>query len=569
MSSAPPSDPSRPLGRGLRAPRALVVDDEADLRELLELTLVGMGLDVDCAPDLASARRLLAAGRYALCLTDMRLPDGDGLALVAEIGAGHPDTPVAVITAYGSAETAVAALKAGAFDYLSKPVGLEALRALVRSALRLSEAPAPDVPAEPARAGARSPGARAEGPPEAASGGMRAAAHGETATPAPSRAAAEPGAASALLIGVSPAIEAVRASIARLARSMAPVAITGESGSGKELAARLIHRLGSRAAQPFVAVNCGAIPESLMESEFFGHRRGAFTGADQDRVGFFQAADGGTLFLDEVADLPLAMQVKLLRAIQERRVRRVGATAEEPVDVRIVSATHQDLAKCVAAGRFRQDLFYRLNVIELRMPPLRERREDVAALSEAILARLAARAGLPAVPRLSSVTLRYLQTYAFPGNVRELENILERALAFSNGEVVNVEDLGLRPATLEAAPTERELDVELDLDRAGAVPPGSGASPMRDGPGPPAPVPSRAGGPGAAADAASRADGIGDVAPGAGDVPSSLPDYLDALEREAILRALERTRHNRTAAAKLLGISFRALRYRMQRLGIG
>jgi two-component system response regulator PilR (NtrC family) len=515
------TDSNRPLGRGLRAPRALVVDDEADLRELLELTLVGMGLDVDCAPDLASARRLLAGGRYALCLTDMRLPDGDGLALVAEIGATQPDTPVAVITAYGSAETAVAALKAGAFDYLSKPVGLESLRALVRSALRLSvDGDGADAPREPGRA----------------TGSRTAATDGGGAAPT-SRPASDPGSSTGLLIGVSPAIDAVRASIARLARSMAPVAITGESGSGKELAARLIHRLGSRAEQPFVAVNCGAIPENLMESEFFGHRRGAFTGADQDRTGFFQAADGGTLFLDEVADLPLSMQVKLLRAIQERRVRRVGATAEEPVDVRIVSATHQDLAKCVAAGRFRQDLFYRLNVIELRMPPLRERRDDIGVLAEAILARLSARARLPVVPRLSSVTLRYLQSYVFPGNVRELENILERALAFSNGEVVNVEDLGLRPATLEAAPTERALDDERPGADATALP----AEPAR----------------------------AVEARPGDDGVPDSLPDYLDAVERDAILRALELTRHNRTAAAKRLGISFRALRYRMQRLGIG
>ena len=522
--SEPASDPSRRLGRGLRAPRALVVDDEADLRELLELTLVGMGLDVDCAPDLASARRLLATGRYALCLTDIRLPDGDGLSLVVEIGAAHPETPVAVITAYGSAENAVAALKAGAFDYLSKPVALEALRALVRSALRLSGAPA-------------SPGGEAGASRAAAIAVRQGEASREGASPGPAAASA-PDAAPVpadLLIGVSPAIAAVRASIARLARSMAPVAITGESGSGKELAARLIHRLGSRAAQPFVAVNCGAIPETLMESEFFGYRRGAFTGAEQDRAGFFQAADGGTLFLDEVADLPLSMQVKLLRAIQERSVRRVGSTTEEPVDVRIVSATHQDLANCVAAGRFRQDLFYRLNVIELRMPPLRERREDIGVLAEAILARLAARAGLPATPLLASVTLRYLCSYAFPGNVRELENILERALAFSNAETINVEDLGLRPATLEAAPTERELDAEQ-----------------------PAPRP-----------AASRTDAAGMPRVGADGVPESLPDYLDALEREAILRALERTRHNRTAAARLLGISFRALRYRMQRLGIG
>ena len=308
---------------------------------------------------------------------------------------------------------------------------------------------------------------------------------------------------------------------------MAPVSITGESGSGKELAARLVHACGARARQPFVAVNCGAIPEQLMESEFFGHRKGSFTGADQERDGFFQAAHGGTLFLDEVADLPLPMQVKLLRAIQEKRVRKVGATTEEPVDVRIISATHQDLAQCVAAGRFRQDLYYRLNVIELKLPALRERPEDVPILADAILLKLAARAGTGTPPRLSSVTSRYLQTYTFPGNVRELENILERALAFSNGEVINVEDLGLRPAVSDSEADERE-----------AAPPVITHASHRT--------------------ARVTEDGI----------PESLPDYLDQIEREAIVRALEKTRYNRTAAARLLGITFRALRYRMQRLEI-
>ena len=545
MIPSPLPDPGRPAARGGRIPRALVVDDEDDLRELLELTLVGMGLDVDCAADLAQARRLLSGARYAVCLTDMRLPDGNGLELVAEIGATHPDTPVAVITAYGSAESAVAALKAGAFDYLSKPVGLEALRTLVRSALRQSVGEA-----SPAAPGGR-PEARTRAAPIV----------GAPAVPAPEP-APEPafvagpdgsGAASSevarspgegMLIGASPAIVAVRESIARLARSMAPVAITGESGSGKELAARLIHRSSSRARHPFVAVNCGAIPDTLMESEFFGYKRGAFTGAEQDRHGFFQAADGGTLFLDEVADLPLAMQVKLLRAIQERRVRRVGSTVEEPVDVRIVSATHQDLARCVAAVRFRQDLYYRLNVIELRMPPLRERREDIGAIAAAMLARLAERAGLSPAPRLSSVTLRYLQSYAFPGNVRELENILERALAFASGEVINVEDLGLRPTSAEAPENERAAeeppgaDTAADGDDATAA--AARATPPAD------------------ADSLLAEDGV----------PTSLPDYLDALERDAILRALECTRFNRTAAARRLGISFRALRYRMQRLGI-
>jgi len=323
---------------------------------------------------------------------------------------------------------------------------------------------------------------------------------------------------------------------------MAPVAITGESGSGKELAARLIHQGGSRADQPFIAVNCGAIPEALMESEFFGHRRGAFTGADQDRIGFFQAASGGTLFLDEVADLPLAMQVKLLRAIQERCVRRVGATVEEPVDVRIVSATHQDLARCVAEGRFRQDLYYRLNVIELRVPALRERLTDVPMLADSLLAKLAARAGLRVVPRLSSITQSYLQTYQFPGNVRELENILERAIAFSNGEVINVEDLGLRPDLDDIADDDHtpEAGSATEPTAAGPASPITGSDAMAGISGPPV----------------VSDDGI----------PESLPNYLEWLEREAIARALDKTRQNRTAAARLLGISFRALRHRMQRL---
>ena len=484
-----PSEARAVAGGRQAIPRVLVVDDEADLRELLELTLVGMGLDVDCAADIAEASRLLDAGDYALCLTDMRLPDGTGLELVERIAREHPNTPVAVITAYGSAENAVAALKAGAFDYLAKPVALESVRNLVRSAIRLP--------------GATPPAARPDGP-------------------------ADP---TARMLGVSAAVADVRAQILRLARSMAPVAITGESGSGKELAARLVHEAGVRGDQPFVAVNCGAIPENLMEAEFFGHRKGAFTGADAERDGFFQAANGGTLFLDEVADLPLAMQVKLLRAIQEKRVRKVGGTSEDPVDVRIISATHQDLAQCVAAGRFRQDLYYRLNVIELKLPSLRERQDDIPALAVAILDRLASRAGLPKAPVLASVTLRYLQTYSFPGNVRELENILERAMAFSNGEVINVEDLGLRPGAADEAANERDT-----------VPAGEAAA------GSPTPRP----GP------ALSAEGI----------PESLPDYLDHVERQAIERALEKTRYNRTAAARLLGISFRALRYRMQRLGI-
>jgi len=438
------------------ASTVLVVDDEADIRELLELTLLRMGLAVESAASVADARALLDATHFDLCLTDMRLPDGEGLDLVRHIGAHCSDLPVAVITAYGSAENAVAALKAGAFDYLSKPVSLEDLRALVRSALKLPQQQSAVKPA-----------------------------HQQ-------------------LLGESPAMRQAREMIYKLARSQAPVYISGESGSGKELAARLIHEQGARREQLFVPVNCGAIPENLMESEFFGYKKGAFTGADADRDGFFQFANGGTLFLDEVADLPLSMQVKLLRAIQEKRVRKVGATGEDPVDVRMICATHQDLTALVEAGKFRQDLYFRLNVIELKMPSLKECREDIAALAESLLARMGGEDG--AAPRLSKPAQAELERYDFPGNVRELENILERAVALCGGKEIEPEDLRIKPAR-----------------------------PAGDAP-------------------------AGDKWP--------LPDYLDRVEREAIIEALGKTQFNRTAAAKLLGITFRALRYRMERLGI-
>lgn len=440
-----------------RRKRVLVVDDEADIRELLDLTLANMGIEADCAATLEEARQLLKSRRYRLCLTDMRLPDGEGLELVRQIGESFSHLPVAVITAHGSMENAVSALKAGAFDYLTKPVALDQLRALVKGAMEL---------------------------PQQSS---------ERSNPQ-----------GLALLGHSQAIVEVRIMIERVARSQAPVHIGGESGSGKELAARLIHQHSARESGPFVPVNCGAIPENLMESEFFGYRKGAFTGADDDRVGFFQAANGGTLFLDEVADLPLSMQVKLLRAIQEKRVRKVGSTSEEPVDVRIISATHQRLKGLVDSGKFRQDLFYRLNVIEVNMPALRDCREDIELLARSILEKLARASGIE-TPRLSASAVRALSSYTFPGNVRELENILERAMALLQDDVIEADDLHLAP-TMEADST---------------------------------------------------------------DAPqSSLQDHLDQVERKAILDALQKTRFNRTAAARLLGVTFRSLRYRMERLGL-
>ncbi|WP_079433581.1 sigma-54 dependent transcriptional regulator [Zoogloea sp. LCSB751] len=443
-------------------PDVLIVDDEDDIRELLELTLLRLGLASDGAANLAEARRLLGEKRYRLCLTDMRLPDGDGLELVRYISENVRDLPVAVITAFGSMDNAVTALKAGAFDYLAKPVSIDQLRALVKSVFSVS-----------AKDGE---------------------AHNKD---------------SSSLIGDSPAMVQVRSLIEKLARSQAPVFISGESGSGKERAARMIHDLGPRAAAPFVAVNCGAIPENLMESEFFGAKKGAFTGADSDREGFFQAAHGGTLFLDEVGDLPLAMQVKLLRAIQEKKFRRLGDTVETAVDVRILSATHQNLKAMVEASRFRQDLFYRLNVIELRMPALRERSEDIPRLAEILLERLAEASGLPAAT-LSAGAVKALGAYSFPGNVRELENILERALALSSGNVIEADDLLLDPAD------------------------------------------------------------IGESSPALAAAPAGtdLQDYLDQMERHAIEDALEKSGGNRTAAARHLGVTFRSLRYRLERLGM-
>jgi len=443
----------------MRKPTALVVDDEPAIRELIELTLTRMDVACVLAADLKQARALLQSQTVDLCLTDMRLPDGNGLELVSHIQAHTPQVPVAVITAHGNVESAVQALKNGAFDFVSKPVDLAALRSLVSTALKLRD---------------------------------KRQTEGRGATQ---------------LLGRSPAIEQVRGMVAKVARSQAPVHISGESGTGKELVARLIHENGARAENAFVAVNCGAIPGELMESEFFGHKKGSFTGAVADKDGLFQAAQGGTLFLDEVAELPLHMQVKLLRVIQEKAIRAVGAQRETPVDVRILSATHRNLGEMVRAGRFREDLYYRINVIELRVPPLRDRPEDLTLLAEHILARLAPAGKAPA--RLAPEAATLLQAYGFPGNVRELENILERATTLAEGELVRAGDI--------------QLQSTADADES---------EPMT--------------GPGA----------------------QPLGKQLGEVEKEAIRKALEQARYNKTAAAKLLGMSFRQLRYRIKKLGL-
>jgi two-component system, NtrC family, response regulator PilR len=440
--------------------KILIVDDEPDIRELLEITLGRMKLDTRSARNVKEAQDWLAREPFDLCLTDMRLPDGNGLELVQHIQKRHTQVPVAMITAHGSLDTAIHALKAGAFDFLTKPVDLSRLRELVGSALRLHMAPSNENSIDNR------------------------------------------------LLGNSPPMQALRKQIGKLARSQAPIYISGESGSGKELVARLIHEQGSRIDKPFVPVNCGAIPTELMESEFFGHRKGSFTGAHEDKPGLFQAANGGTLFLDEVADLPLAMQVKLLRAIQEKSIRAVGGQQEQVVDVRVLCATHKDLSVEVAAQRFRQDLYYRLNVIELRVPPLRERREDIEEIAGNVLRRLADGADQPPA-RLSPPALAALKGYRFPGNVRELENMLERAYTLCENEQINADDLRLaEPVTV----SEQDGPSLADID--------------------------------------------------------NLEDYLESIERKLILQALEETRWNRTAAAQRLSLTFRSMRYRLKKLGL-
>ena len=455
---------------------ALIVDDEPDIRDLLEITLTRMGIKTLTAPDITSAKTLLSEHGPQLCLTDMNLPDGNGIELVQWIQQNAPCTPVAVITAYGNMDTAIESLKAGAFDFVSKPVELPRLRELVNSALKLSE---PESDADSSD---------------------------------------EPG----LLLGKSAEIKRLRNQVRKLARSQAPVFISGESGSGKELVARMIHLQGPRRDKPFIAVNCGAIPSELMESEFFGHKKGSFTGAVDNKDGLFRSADGGTLFLDEVADLPLAMQVKLLRAIQEKAVRPVGDTKEVPVDIRVLSATHKDLPNLVQEGEFRQDLFYRINVIELPVPALRDRPDDISLLAGHILERIAQEYECEPAS-LTREAIDRLKGYDFPGNVRELENILERAFTLCDADLIGPEDLHL----------------------------GNG--------------PTLAGLSGAPEGEALQAGKESLVVP-EGEI--DLENYLETIERQAIEKALEATRWNKTAAAKRLGISFRALRYRLKKLGM-
>ena len=455
--------------------QVLVIDDEPDIRELLDITLMRMGVDATLAENITQAKQFLEQQTFDLCLTDMNLPDGNGIDLVAHIQKEYPSTPVAVITAYGSMETAVTALKAGAFDFVSKPIELKHLRDLVQSAFKL--------------------------PSEAAS----------SSTPSTTSEASQNSAKQ--ILGESKAVALLRKQVAKLARSQAPVYIHGESGSGKELAAKLIHELGPRSEGPFIAVNCGAIPSELMESEFFGHKKGAFTGATENKEGFFQAANGGTLFLDEVADLPLAMQVKLLRSLQEKSVRPVGEQKEIAIDVRILSATHKDLSLEVDEGRFRQDLFYRINVITLNVPALRERKDDVELLASKMLDKIATEWQMDHI-ELAPAAMDALKNYHFPGNIRELQNILERAYTLCEDDVIDEEDLQLPTSRTHSEHNPLD-DTDVDIAEIG-----------------------------------------------------SLDDFLENIEKKAIQQALEETRWNKTAAAKRLGITFRALRYKLKKLNM-
>lgn len=455
----------------MKKPLALIVDDEPDICELLALTLGRMDIETITAENLADSKNLLTKNTFDLCLTDMKLPDGNGIELVEHLQQNYPHIPSAVITAHGNMETAIVALKAGAFDFVSKPVDLNILRKLVNTALKLSNK-----------------------------------------TPRGDRRTRD------TLLGESPVMCELRGHITKVARSQAPVYISGESGTGKELVAKMIHSKGPRADSAFVPINCGAIPNELMESEFFGHKKGSFTGATTDKQGLFQAADGGTLFLDEVADLPLNMQVKLLRVIQEKAVKQIGAAKEVTVDVRIVSATHKDLALLVEQGKFRQDLFYRINVIELSVPPLRGRRHDIPMLIEHVLNKLS-RQSQTSKPELTDEANQELLNYSFPGNVRELENILERAITMCDNNRIKQEDLQLNPDASMDSTIISNIDETMSLETLSQE-------------------------------------------------TMPLEDMLGTIEKEAILKALEETNNNKTAAAKILGMSFRALRYRLKKLGL-
>ena len=491
----------------------LVVDDETDILDLMEMTLMKMGLRVHTASGVTEAKNKLDSQRYSLVLTDMRMPDGSGLEVVQHINSRLLDTPVAVITAFGNADQAQEALRCGAFDYIQKPITLAQLRSLVKSAVSVSEhqnkIPEPPVPSEPP-----SPYPMPSELPETAPSVPAGVPYAEPNMPR--------------LLGSSPQMVEVRHLIRRLAPGKVPVYISGESGTGKEQAARTIHELSDRAGKPFVAVNCGAIPENLMESEFFGYRKGSFTGADKDHAGFFRHADGGTLFLDEVADLPLSMQVKLLRAIQVKAVRRIGDATEQPVDVRIVCATHKNLEALVESGAFRQDLYYRLNVVSLNMPSLREMREDLKLLIPYLLYKHSHN-NRPYT--LSPAAQQMLLNYSYPGNFRELENILERAVALCVGHTVQIDDLQIQDVRHKPVRTETTVPV------ADTLPSETAAAPSR-------------------------------LLPFDPDT-MQIQDYLDKIERDIIEQVLKQTEGNRTQAAKRLGISFRSMRYRMERLNIG
>ncbi|MDM0010316.1 sigma-54 dependent transcriptional regulator [Variovorax sp. J22G73] len=518
-----------------RPAQILVIDDEPDLRTLYELTLLREGYRVEAAGSVSEAWQYLEAGRFDAVITDMRLPDGQGMEIIHRIQKDQRSERCVVMTAYGSAENAVEALKAGAFDYLTKPVDLKQFRAVVASAVQARHA----VPVAAKSA-------------QAASAGGSSVLGALTPLGSLGAPASDIGiAALDRLVGDSEPMRLVKSRIAKVARGMAPVLVRGESGTGKELVARAVHACSQRSEGPFVAVNCGAIPENLLEAEFFGAKKGSYTGSAQDRDGYFQAARGGTLFLDEIGDLPLAMQSKLLRAIQERSVRAIGSTQEDAVDVRIVSATHKDLHAEVQAGRFRQDLFYRLNVIEIAVPALRERREDLPALCAALLARIAQDGGLP-VPLLSGDLLRRLSLHPLDGNVRELENLLHRAVALNDGDELHLDLMGGFTAAAEAA-----ASAPAPLMPAFDAP--SSAMTMA----PPAPA-----APAASASALASTATLASPKPAPPPLPSDLQAYLDQQEREILVRALHESGFNRTAAAARLGMSLRQIRYRIARLGI-